>query len=1481
MLPLKAQTMNEAHSLTALWKQYEEATKADRPQLQAEILGKIKEEAIEKRLPVDFYDAASEYVNVVQRRDWKQRDQLRKDLRTEVEAFNEPIVTFRWMADWDGASTDRLWKYVAAHTDGFQGLTPAFHRNVDNYLNGGLKPFIRSDKEYVLWNLLKNRTTYNIEKDEIYQMLAAEVKGVYPNDAALEYYVLSSKSWPESREAEKIAAYQAMADKYAGKAVSLFPRAELLHIQMTKLSREKGSSADFQHLYEAAQALENERKNCKGDEAKIVKGLTYPKSLCEQLTSKELNVSVQDGTIYVVLRNLSGADVSLRTGKKTVKKWKLKNTQNSFYKADSLKVALPTLPDESYTIEAVNGKMQDLTYYSQHTLSIATRKDSRGHCVYVTDYQTGIPLRSVTLRLYKGDKEMARSNLKLDGFTPLPAALEKALDESAEYWLEAESGKRKSERVSIEDFYGYTYVFAPDYHCNIYKDRGAYNPGDVVNFKAVVYYGDPRNKLEVCPDKAVKVNLYDSEGNLLESKDLVTNEFGAVSGAFTLPTGLRNGIFRLQVENLTSDYFRVDEFVLPNFTLTFDKLDQLYLVGDSVPVSGRLISYSGHPLDGALIRAKVSCYGSVIFEEEVPVQDDNSFIFSYLADRPGFYNIALTVTDATGETQSFNIGHYVSDNLGISIQLPEAADANIGLVYQEKRTWMRARPASEYVIEKQTLELNLNATDNSGNYVPLPVSYELLKAADGSLVAKGQVPSGEELLLELPGSGLYVLQAKVTATKPDGKEVKVESSVYVLAALPGDRTLEKGVKRVFIPGELVVRPGAALTARLGSAEGDAYTVVTVYGAEREVLDTRTLRVADGTFENISYAYQDSWSDAVRLQIFYFLNGECYIFERQYRREKDKYTLPLTFTRFHDKAYPGMDYSFSLQTAPDVEALVAAWDKSLDAISPNNWNTVKMRDLGVESVNVSFSCGGIAEGPVFNGPGPVFYKLGGTDERSALPLMAMAVKGEAVMEEYAAAEMDDTAPAGGSAFDEISVRSDFAPALCFQPHLRPDENGTLHFDIHTSDKLSTYYVRVYTHDKAMRNAIIEQEMVVSLPVKASILEPSYLYVGDGYDIAVTVSSVVDQPVKGCILLSDGRTEQQIPVTVPAGKSLTQSFHIVAEEPGEMTLKAGFKADDFSDAVQVTIPVYPAAQVLTESHSAVLRAGEDRDALIKRLEKSFVNVPASQATLKEITVLDMVKDAIPDHVVPSGRDVLSLSEAWYIRLMASRLGMENKADDDLLNQILACRNQDGGFGWFEGMNSSPVITAVVLERFAKLRDRGFDVPDVTTSVKYLDNNQFSDTLPVWRGWLSDAQYMHVRAMYARVPFTEKPASQAGKKHLEQFQKDARNYLTPDKRDGRGLQGQILAKSRRVLTLRHLLANEGGLDLAKAWGVSFATKSKIQSSLQADITYHLPPGICCGASGRRLVLSQCRYALARTAGNRSLCPQPALRFAERSRP
>ncbi|MBP5483654.1 MAG: hypothetical protein J6X99_05285, partial [Bacteroidales bacterium] len=1157
-----ASTMNDGRTLDKLWNKYNEAVKADKPQQEASILSQIKAEALEKHLPVDFYDAATLYVNTVLRRDWKQREKLQKQLADEIEQFNEPIVTFHWMADWKNVSKDKLWEFIREQEDGFQGRTPAFYSGLGNYLGGTLKPFIVNDKEYVLWRLLP-----------LTEPLANEIKGRYPNEAALEYYILQERYFTKEQFELKRKSYEELAAKYEGKAVALYPKSALLQMRKTELDGQKNPKAeDYKALYDKAKALQKERDAYKGDEAKIAVGCKAPDGLVRTLTDKDLTVEIDGKKISVIFQNLGSANLTLRKDKKTIKTWSVTNPTGSFYLEDTVTVDLPLLEDGDYMAEAVNGKISDQASYTQYTLSIATRIDGRGRCVYVADYKTGVPLQSVTLHLMKSGKEVAQTTMKLDGFTPLPKAFNQHLDakNSGFYNLVAASGTRRSREVYVDRYFS-TDNYPDQLRCNFYRDRGAYNPGDTVKFKAVVYSGDPSKALKVEKGRKLEIRLHDSEDNIINTLQLTTNDWGAVSGEFALPKGLRNGRFELEAVGLGYDWFRVDEFVLPSFDLAFDQTDQLYLVGDEITVSGLVTSYSGHNLSGAQVSVKVEHYGSVVMEDQQPLAE-NKFSFVFPVKQSGYYDAQVTVTDATGETLSFSKGFYVSDYLNIDTQIKDAADVDM--------------PNQGYTILNTNLRMELRAKDGNGNIVPVQIHYKVLKA-DESVLESGITPSGQLLTVQLPAGGFYRVKAELMVQRRDGKEIKAEKTVQVYSIGPDDRTLMKQIDRIFIPGPLEVADKYGITARIGTTQSDAYAVATLYGKQREVLVHKTFRVADGSLDKLSFPYKDSYPDAVALQIFYFINGRAVCYDRVYRRAKDRYSMPLQFTRFQDKTYPGTTYTFGLKTAPNAEVLVAAWDKSMDAIATNDWTVVNMRDFSVETAYISSACGKVG-GSDYE---PILYRSNAVAKSAGVEVEMMG----AVEDSAVPFQLVEEKPSFGGLAD-IKVREDFSSALTFQPHLRPEADGTLNFSFSTSDKLSTYYVRAYAHDPAMHNALVEQEMIVSLPVKVALMEKRYMYAGYVYYDAVTVSSIADEPVSGVIALMVGEDAvQQVPVVVEPGKTVTQRFRVQTEGTGDLVLTAVFKAAEFSDAVRVTVPVYPNAQALVEAHSAVLLDGESREAL----------------------------------------------------------------------------------------------------------------------------------------------------------------------------------------------------------------------------------------------------------------------------------------------
>ncbi len=1476
--PLK--TDNRGHVLAEQWKAFSDAVTQDRPKTQAAALEEIIAKSKEQRLPWDFFEGWEHYIDAVSARDWKQRGTLQGKYAEDVKAFDEPIVTFSWMRG-NNSSRSAGWEWVRKNADVLKASrNEQFYRygaTSDN-MGGVLSKYIESDYEYCLWAILSSYGDYmkGYEGDPVYAELSGIVGDAYPKAAYLEYRA-AHRYTPEYKTTP---ALEAVAQKYKGKAIGLCAEDDLVSIKKRSLDREKAGQDAYKALLATCQDIEKRHAALVGEEARIGSGITAAKDCIEELKSKSAAVVVIGERVTVILRNLPSIKVSLyeREGKKALFSTTVQNKKASFYVADTVRATLPRIDDGSYRVEATYGKqVSSSDFFEKYTLSIAVRRSDEGRGVYVTDYESGEPLKKVDLKLLSGGRVKASSaGVELgDGFTKLPEKIESSIKIDKHFTLQAsckdsDGFLRKSKPCSVSDMYGDDGMIKYERKfCRIFLDRGAFNPGDSVHFKALLYKGDMIVTAGVAKaDIPVEATLYDSAGNKLETINLKTNSFGTVAGAFSLPTGLRNGRFRIAVSGegySNSIYFPVDEFVLPTFDLTFDKSDELHLPGDTIAVSGVLKSYSGHSLASANLRWQAVYGSTVLGEGEVKAADDGRFKFEFatLPDVDWQYcNVTVNVVDATGETHEFSDGYAVGTWFGLSWTLSNRADAQLAEIVPKPQGERDFYNSDLEVLDGESACGTFYVRNREGGLVPIGVHY-VVKDEDGNVLTEGDAISGQmkEIDLSMRSSGLFTMEYGLKVTVPGSKQVIERREMAKFIKLSADApVVDAPVRYVFRAFDLELETGDEMKVQFGAADGPVWAVVELSGEDCVILDRKVVylvgkRAAVGSVTDIVFPYKAEYPDAVRLKVFFFRDRSSVCFERQFHRHRHTLDLPLSFSSFEDKTYPATEYTFKVKTLPEVECLAAVFDKSLDAVNPNDWQSIGLSPFGVPSLYISSVPGAYGRDYYFADAEYVTGAVGGGRR-----MMSKAARNAAVMPEMmvmeSAAMMDSAEEVAQMSEEDagsVKLRENFANMLTFQPFLRSDENGEISFTFSTSDKLSTYYVALFAHNRELRNAVDRREMVVSIPAKVAVQEPKYLYVGDTYNMTVTVSSNSDAPVSGRLALfqydgADHRTLQPVAtktvaLTVPPRCVESRTFSVkVPYEPGIRGLKVVFLADkasgDFSDAVFVPVPVYPRSQVLTEAHSAVLLPGMDREAVIAQIRKAFVNTSSMGAEYKEISIVDMVREAIPSKVEPSSENVLDLTEAWYVRLIAEKLGVKSAYEmstDKILGKISACQNADGGFGWFEGMDSSPVLTSIVLERAAKLRDAGLaktDFVDVEKAVKFLDKNEFDLEWPFWCGGVSIDQYLYVRSLYPAIRFKVSPTglSTDFSKRMKEFKQYTSEYLTPAKE--RGLNGRILAKARRLKTLQNLAASSDGIALAKAWGIGISAADKVKASLEADV-------------------------------------------------
>lgn len=1413
------------------WDQLDKAVKADLPKDAKVVLAEIKAKAKEIDAPWDFYNACMMNVSNDGRINWKWRVPAGDATWKEIRNYGCPIMTF-CITDFSMESGPA---FLRANKD---TLVASEHRQFYSKLPGGytsglVKPSLKNDYEFCVWYLVYSGHSFT-PAERYYA-------GSYPMEAYLAYEKILREAGDlrKSHEDEFLS-------KYNGKAVCEFVRMDRLERRFQELNNDRGSKPSaYLALRNDAEALHKRVGKYSGTEADIAAAADRSGSLIESLEAKWLNVNVKDRNVTVLSSNVSSCILELVRDKNVIYKTRLDSKAKPFFVPDTLKCTLPVVDDGEYVVKCRSAADSDIATeakYSRYTLSLALREDADGWGCFVADYATGEPVRSYDLEILKPSGKVMYSGKGLvqnDGFVHISYDIPRKRKADMNFRVSCRQNGvlRSSPKSTIyNNDWNESVSRTPDYHCMLLTDRGAYNPGDTVWVKCITWSGTYERKvLSDIKDATLFVRLYDAEGEDGPKfvRSSVNNlEYGSISGYFVIPGKVRGGMWRVAVSNARdngieeSKFIRVDEFVLPTFDVEWEKDERIYFPEDSIVVRGRLRSYSGHSLSEARVGWRMPRLQSEEFRD-VRLAADGSFEIGFRASKEGWerYPITLKVTDSTGETHEFSTERYSGMNLYPAMSLVNACPGDC-----------LCESGVGFLLDSDYAEIDLELPE----YPSLEARWELL-SKDKKVTDSGEASPGRmKIDMSACPSGAYRIVVKVKAVSDNGKEYARQTEMDIFKVLDTDNSLDSDIAYLF---KDVAGPDIAVQA--GSTQGPLWIVAELFGPGKELLAHKLVRLsgkkgARGSLERISFEKKADWPEEVSMHLLTFKRGQMYTYTRRITIPRPHYVLPLSFARFSDMARPGKAAGIQIATAPEVECAVSIYDKSTETIQGNRWSARPVPSKPVSHVDYSWVAG-------YDRSQYIYYARNGAKgmnlmaKAGANGMAVMDFAEDAVEEEcmvFSASTESAEAPAA-----PVTVRENFAKTIAWEPMLRSDSEGNVSFSFVPGDKLSTFYVQVFAHDRKFNNNVLRREMMVTIPVKVSVVQPQFLYEGDSYVAKVSLSNNLKTPVAGKVSVSlyegDYRTGRLIStkyenVEVAAGGSLAVAMPCDdVDITGNLGVLVRFDAagtDYASDAMFVSIPVAPAAQMITEAHSALLKSDQDKDALVAELRSRFRNFDGSLAEVSERSIRAMLAEALPALVEPDGCNAISLSEAVYAGSLAARLNATSPSMDNLITKLSACRNEDGGFAWFKDQRSSAMVTAVVLERCASCPEfrqaLGEDV--IKAAVMYLDRNYFhTDTLPEWCGGISFEQYLHVRARYPDVAFQTK-CLDADK--LAGFRKAASKYLAPGK--VKGLNGQILLKARRVQTIRSLVSSEAGLALARSWSIRFATGRRLGKQIEADM-------------------------------------------------
>jgi len=252
----------------------------------------------------------------------------------------------------------------------------------------------------------------------------------------------------------------------------------------------------------------------------------------------------------------------------------------------------------------------------------------------------------------------------------------------------------------------------------IYLDRSIYRPGQKLHFKGLMLENKD-GKSSVVANTFASIDFINANKEIIHTFKLKTNQFGSISGVYTLPKAGLTGRFSISMHTATKskglskynnygfghnraiEFFSVEEYKRPKFEVKFEEIKGNYRLGDSIKIKGLAKAFMGANLSAANVRYSVSREKEIIWgrdiygDNEQIIQDGQlktdpkgEFTLKLIAipdssiskkDKAIFiYKIKADVTDINGETQSNTISLRVAyHNLELTCDIASKINANI------------------------------------------------------------------------------------------------------------------------------------------------------------------------------------------------------------------------------------------------------------------------------------------------------------------------------------------------------------------------------------------------------------------------------------------------------------------------------------------------------------------------------------------------------------------------------------------------------------------------------------------------------------------------------------------------------------------------------------------------------------------------------------------------------------------------------------
>ncbi len=516
----------------------------------------------------------------------------------------------------------------------------------------------------------------------------------------------------------------------------------------------------------------------------------------------------------------------------------------------------------------------------------------------------------------------------------------------------------------------------------IFTDRAIYRPGEKVYFKAIVFKGEG-DKCKVLKDKKVKLEFKDAHYNNVSEQELITNEYGSVSGSFSIPYKTLTGRFTIRSTYTGYHGIRVEEYKVPKFEVKSEKLKKQYKYNDTISVDAQALTFNNVAVSHAKFEYKIyrneydivrSYYlnrdkGDLIYSGKGKTDSQGKLNFSFVAQPSGLleknkvtkFTYEIAVTDINGETHTVSDGFRLSSQSlfirtdlkdwlsykelmdGIELSTKNIDDVNIpaDLKVEMIRLKGQVTPLADRLWDKPSCRLyaeqewkklypgHVYAEENNiENYkedgIEGTFALNTGKSKKLRIRTRKAIPSGPYLL-------------KVTAKDKDGKEVTYKKA-FTLYKPESKKNPDSKYLWAECSHEKALA-GDTITFTYGSSKG--MDILYELISKDKLIKSEKIHL-NNEQRKILIPIEESFRGGIEILLYAVYDNRYYTTYKEIDIPYNNKDLDVSFKSFRDKLLPGEQEAWTIKIKDyknkfaDAEMLATLYDASLDKLSSNSW-----------------------------------------------------------------------------------------------------------------------------------------------------------------------------------------------------------------------------------------------------------------------------------------------------------------------------------------------------------------------------------------------------------------------------------------------------------------------------------------------------------------------------------------------------------------